>query len=113
MGLEVGEPSYHHSLMPIVAHENGESEAVARAFGIPEQVLRAKVKSPKADRARAAWYWVLRQRGYTFPMIGILCSRHHTTVISGVRRAELVYSKEREFLRALQAAQKILTKSVD
>lgn len=113
MGLEVGEPSYHHSLMPILAQENGEAEAVARAFGIPEQVLRAKVYSPKANRARAALYWILRQKGYTFPMIGILCARNHTTVISGVHRAEVVYSKERDFLKALQAAQKILTKSVD
>ena len=59
----------------------------ARVFDIsPDDILRyCRVQRPV--RARQAGMWAARQYGLSYPVIGRMFSRHHTTIMNAVARA--------------------------
>jgi len=62
--------------------------ATGEHFGLDPDDIVGPRKYPALSRARQVAYWVLRQRGYTFPFIGSKFSRDHSTVQYGVRKVK-------------------------
>lgn len=53
-------------------------------YGVSEQNIRRRMRGKKEDRARKVLYWLLREElGLTFPCIGHLFYRDHTSVMHG------------------------------
>lgn len=62
---------------------------VAQKFGVGVRDVFSDFRERKVTRARWAAMYVLRhEKGYSFPEIGRVMNRDHTTVIHGVRRVE-------------------------
>lgn len=61
--------------------------AVAQAHGVPLRELLGRRRHASVARARAALYTALRGHGMSYPEIGRLLRRDHTTVMSVVRNA--------------------------
>lgn len=51
--------------------------------------LLGRNRTPSAVRARRAFWFELREMGMSYPRIAKLCGVDHTTVLYGVRVAEL------------------------
>lgn len=62
--------------------------AVSDALDVPPRRMDGNSKEADAVLARATAAWVLRQAGASFVEIGRLLRRHHSTVMSGIRRIE-------------------------
>lgn len=60
----------------------------AEAFGYPLSEVLYGSRQRSVVRARFACYYVLRERGLSYPEIGELLGLHHTTVMAGVRKVE-------------------------
>lgn len=73
-------------------------EAIARAAGVTVERLNGQTRDRTSADARAAVWWIAYDHmHYTFPMIGKLYGRDHTTVMSAVKR-----------MRSKKASEKIL-----
>jgi chromosomal replication initiation ATPase DnaA len=53
-------------------------------------------------RARFAMYLALRQRGWSYPKIGRLLKRDHSSVVHGVKRAQYMVEKDPDFAAKVQ-----------
>lgn len=58
---------------------------VEKYTGVPrEHISSGKTRTCHIVSARLLWYYVLREAtGYSFPEIGLLVNRDHTTIMSG------------------------------
>lgn len=69
------------------------------------EMTRYDVVGPRRDQRfmlpRIACYWALRQKGLSFPAIGTIMKRDHSTVLSGLRR---VREGHRELLEKAKEA---------
>lgn len=63
-------------------------ERAAEVSGYPVAVLRGPARDRSICMVRWAVMATLRARGLSLPTIGRLLNRDHTTVISGLNRAE-------------------------
>lgn len=64
-------------------------ERVQEAYGVSERLLRSPERTKEACIARFTWWWLLRTMlGWSYPRIGALVGRDHTTVMHGVREFE-------------------------
>lgn len=62
---------------------------VEAATGISEQMMYSSVKSRTVSQARSIAMYILRQRGYSYPVIGkIMGGKNHATAILACRRVE-------------------------
>lgn len=83
--------------------------AVAEAWGLPLEMLRGDYQGRECSEARHAALYLLRERtGWSYPMLGHACNRHHTTVMYGIARAAAELAKGGEFARKLERAKEIL-----
>jgi hypothetical protein len=73
---------------------------VAKRFETDPEDVFGRRKTQALVRARAISYYLLRHRDYSYPEIGDMFSRDHTTVMISVRRLE----KEARENEPLQAA---------
>jgi chromosomal replication initiation ATPase DnaA len=73
------------------------AQSIARRHGVAASDLTAHRRTNALVRARFEWWAALRAQGRSFPEIGRLACRDHTTIIAGVRRYEQM---QRERLRA-------------
>lgn len=61
--------------------------ATCEAFGYTYQELTGPVRSKMIVSARREFARVARERGYSLPEIGRALRRHHTTILSLLRKA--------------------------
>jgi chromosomal replication initiation ATPase DnaA len=77
---------------------NNHLAYVAQAFNVdPDAVLGHSRAADVAD-ARQLLYWLLRQDGHSYPHIGHMLGRHHTTIIHGVRAVNDGIRQQQEWL---------------
>lgn len=62
----------------------GEFTSVAAKYGCLLGELMGPRKHRQAVHARQECWFLLRDRGWTYPRIGMLFDRDHTTVMTGV-----------------------------
>lgn len=62
---------------------------IAIAHYVTLDELLGRTRTPSAVRARRAFWLELRELGMSYPHIAKLCGVDHTTVLYGVRVAEL------------------------
>lgn len=74
---------------------------VSAAFNVDPQTVLGHSRNAKTASARQLLYWLLRQDGHSYPQIGAIVSRHHTTVMHGVKAVD----------RGIQEQQRWLAKS--
>jgi chromosomal replication initiation ATPase DnaA len=72
--------------------------AAADLYGVEVESILSDDRGPLAVRARHAVCWLLRERGMSFPEIGKVIGRDHTTVMYACRRVD-----SRPAVRALLA----------
>ncbi len=74
-------------------------ELVGEAFGTSAIVIVSHDRHRMIAQARFGVMWVLRELGHSYPEIGRIIQRDHTTAIQGVKRANSMREKDSEFLR--------------
>jgi chromosomal replication initiation ATPase DnaA len=75
-------------------------QKVCSAFGVSVEVIISQDRHRSIVRARFAAMWVFRELGiYSFPEIGRILVRDHTTIIPGVAKANVLRAKDKEFAR--------------
>ena len=62
-------------------------EAVSSFYGLEIRDLRGPRRWPRICRARAVGMYLIRETGMSFPKIGILFWKDHTSVMTAVRKA--------------------------
>lgn len=60
----------------------------AAAYGVTVELLMSRNREPMVVRARQEAYWHLRQRELSYPAIGRIFDRDHSTIMAGVRRVD-------------------------
>lgn len=71
--------------------------AVARQFNVTTAALRSEDKTRPVMRARWALCWLLRNSGISYPAIGQLVERDHSTVMHAIKKAEQMMTNDAEF----------------
>ena len=70
------------------------ANVVARKHGVMPSELLVHGRGKRAlVRARQEYWAVLRSQGRSYPEIGRLANRHHTTVLYGIRQYEKVHGR--------------------
>jgi len=59
---------------------------VSHESGVPTMEIYGRSRSKKIFSARLEVYKVLRAEGYSYPEIGILMDRDHTTILRTLRK---------------------------
>lgn len=79
-------------------------DAVLRGTGLDREALIAPGQQRSLVRARQLAMYLIRELcpGTPLPAIGYLLDRHHTTVLYGCRRAEVLLRRDRPFREAYQ-----------
>lgn len=84
---------------------------VAAYYGFTVTILRSRVKYKEIVRARDAFVWLARKRkSMSWPSIGRVLNKHHTTCMAAHRRAQKLiqtdplFSQELVFIEALLEA---------
>ncbi|KKK69035.1 hypothetical protein LCGC14_2938050 [marine sediment metagenome] len=87
---------------------------VAEYYGLTTTILRSRVKYKEIVRARTAFIWLAREHKLmSWPSIGRILNKHHTTCIFAHRRAQKLiqtdplFSQELVFIEALLEASSI------
>lgn len=62
--------------------------SVCQHFCVTREQLTGKDRHASLALARQVASWLLRERGYSYPEIGAMLARDHTTIMSGVRKVE-------------------------
>jgi chromosomal replication initiation ATPase DnaA len=57
-------------------------------YSVPKERILGKRRLPGVIHARFYVYKRLRTIGLSYPMIGLICNRDHTTVISAMKRLD-------------------------
>lgn len=63
-------------------------DAVCKHFGVTRDQLTGKDRHASIALARQVASWLLRERGYSYPEIGHMLARDHSTIMAGVRKVE-------------------------
>ncbi len=82
--------------------------AVLEAFGVTGVEFWSMGRTQRIAYSRSALSLYLRDLGYSFTAIGDLMRRDHTTILSGARRARLLYDGFAEFRSKYDAALELL-----
>lgn len=70
------------------ADARGVIAEAARQHSITTDLLLSRNKETHVVRARQEAAWMLRQRGLSYPSIGRLLDRDHTTIMAAVRKVD-------------------------
>jgi chromosomal replication initiation ATPase DnaA len=76
----------------------GHLAYVCTAFNVHPDSVLGHSRNANVAAARQLLYWLLRQDGLSYPKIGALVGRHHTTVIHGVRAVNDGIRQQQEWL---------------
>lgn len=76
-------------------------ELVGDTFGTSAPVLVSQDRHISIVKARFGAMWVLRQLGLSYPEIGRVLERDHTSVMHGVKKAMNLIVKDVEYERLL------------
>lgn len=82
-------------------------ERVCDRFGISMAELLSRDRHSNIAAARAVAAWLLREHGLSFPVIGRVLRRDHSTVLVAVRKVEVdaaMFPKVAEVLQGLKGA---------
>jgi chromosomal replication initiation ATPase DnaA len=71
---------------------------VSAAFNVTPDSVLGHTRNANVAAARQLLYWLLRQDGHSYPKIGAIVGRHHTTVIHGVRAVNDGIRQQQEWL---------------
>ncbi len=86
-----------------LTHPASIVEIVSRVTEVTITVLLSKDRHTHITRARFAAYYVLRSKGFSFPVIGTcLGERDHTTAMAGYKKAVELFAKDQEFQALIQ-----------
>lgn len=66
------------------------SRIAANVFCLRVGHIRGDLKTDEISRARHAGIWAAREFGYSYPEIGEMFNRHHTTCINSVVNAKIL-----------------------
>lgn len=81
-------------------HPLGILIKVGTVFGISTDVIVSHDRHRSIARARFGAMWVFRELGiYSYPEIGRILFRDHTTILHGFRKAETLRETDVEFKR--------------
>lgn len=59
---------------------------IGARLGVPLSDVMGRSQEPRIANARHVGYWALRLRGYSYPTIGRLMERDHSTVMAGLAK---------------------------
>jgi chromosomal replication initiation ATPase DnaA len=76
---------------------------VARRFAVTYDELTGRDRHQRITNARQVLAWILRQYGLSFPEIGALLQRDHTTIQYAVAKIERERGADEQVRRALDA----------
>jgi chromosomal replication initiation ATPase DnaA len=76
----------------------GHLAYVSAAFNVTPDAVLGHSRNANVAAARQLLYWLLRQDGLSYPKIGAIVGRHHTTVIHGVRAVNDGIRQQQEWL---------------
>lgn len=84
-------------------------DAVAAEFEVPAAEIRGRRKTQRVAWARQAAMWMMRERlGVSFPRIGQLLRRDHSTVQHGVRAMAARIAADADVAQAMLRVQQRL-----
>lgn len=69
----------------------------ARLFNVPTSRLKGQSRGEGAREARFALYLALHRRGHSYSAIGHMLGRHHSTVMHGVREADVLIAQDADY----------------
>lgn len=75
----------------------------AELFDVPAADIMSRRRIKPIAQARFALYAALRQRGWSYPRIGMFIGRDHATVLHGVRKAEWLMERHRSYEEKVEA----------
>lgn len=78
-------------------------ERASAATGYKLADLRGPSRDPKLCRARFAVMYAMRAHGSSLPAIGRTLRRHHTTILSGLVRADHYAVNDPAFMDLVEA----------
>lgn len=68
-------------------------DSVCKHFNVTREQLVGKDRHASLALARHVAAWLLRQHGYSFPEIGAMLARDHSSIMHGVRKVERLRSE--------------------
>lgn len=89
---------------------SGIFNAVAEAWGITVFALLSQSQARKAAWPRFAVFRLLRRKGLSLTQIGAIMKRDHSTVLSGLRRAEYMLELDPTWAARYRAAEQALAR---
>jgi chromosomal replication initiation ATPase DnaA len=82
---------------------HGETEAILNcicsAYGVTRAAILGSSRQHPVGEARIIGYYLARRRGMSYPRIGRVFGRDHTTAMSGVKRAARIIERDPAVLR--------------
>lgn len=72
-------------------------DVVSRVTDVTLEVLLSEDRHKHIAMARFAAYYVLREHGFSYPVIGTCLKRDHTSVIAGYKKAKEFFESNHEF----------------
>lgn len=86
----------------VAAHGLAEvAQRIARQHGLTVAEMFSEGRAPPLPKARAAFYEHLRELGWSFPRIGALMGKDHTTILTAIRSGP---ARERKELQSIHSA---------
>jgi chromosomal replication initiation ATPase DnaA len=82
---------------------NNHLNYVAQAFNVDRGAVLGHSRAANVAAARQLLYWLLRQDGMSYPAIGALVGRHHTTIMHGVRAVNDGIEQQQKWLKTSPA----------
>ncbi len=79
-------------------------QAASRAFNVGSPEMARRDQSHRVAHARFAAMYLARRWGFTFPRIGQVMGRDHSTVMHGARRACQLAAGDEDYALKLTAA---------
>ena len=113
MNNEVDWPDVRRSankkLSPFDLFPYGVLEAVASTSGVTVAEITGPVRTERCVRARDVVVAILRARGMSYPEIGKLLHRDHTTIMHAISRIDEMMARNPAFHEEMQSLRLALT----
>jgi hypothetical protein len=81
-------------MLNLQAETDAVLDCVCEAYGIKRSELLSNVRTQPIGEARIIGYFLARSRGMSFPRIGRIFNRDHTSVMNGVKTAVKVMARD-------------------
>lgn len=84
------------------------ARVIGAVMNIPMAVLRSNSRSQKLVRGRHVVALLAREAGYSYPAIGAMLRRDHSTIISSAKRAEILVGADSDFANTVTLVRRAL-----